>query len=474
MAAMKMIIKILVLIALYILIGSILPFIRQPEITDKTKGNFSVEHFYGADGASVPERAYIMPNNGEALRERLRLISLAEDRIIISTYKFKADLSGRAILAALQAAADRGVKIKILIDGIGVPALAAHNSYFYALLNHDNVEIKLYNPISLLRPWSINGRLHDKYFIVDDNVYTLGGRNIESRFMGYKTNTPSLDWEVLVYNDKAGEGSSMQQILTYFDQIWHLPQTRPMTKNKLMLNRQSVFEAGEELEAFYAEIQYDYPSWFEPIDYYRITQPTKNIHLITNPITPYAKEPVAFYEITQLMQKAKQEVRFHTPYLIANKWMMQELGKIAKNVPQVTMMTNSVANNANLFGAMDYLHNKNRILATGINILEYDQGDSYHGKVFIVDNRLTAVGSFNWDMRSAYINTELMLVIDSEGVNQDMRQLMSVHYEDKSLPVLDEKNYILPENAQPQELSRVKKILMRITWVFARVLRFLM
>ena len=66
-----------------------------------------------------------------------------------------------------------------------------------------------------------------------------------------------------------------------------------------------------------------------------------------------------------------------------------------------------------------------KILETGVGILEYDGGVSYHGKCFVMDGRLSGIGSFNWDMRSAYLDTELMLVIDSEGLNAELRREMA-------------------------------------------------
>ncbi len=72
-----------------------------------------------------------------------------------------------------------------------------------------------------------------------------------------------------------------------------------------------------------------------------------------------------------------------------------------------SIMTNSVANNGNPFGAADYAKNRNRILSTGINIWEYEGGYSYHGKSILIDDDLSVIGSFNMDMRSAYLDTEL-------------------------------------------------------------------
>ena len=81
------------------------------------------------------------------------------------------------------------------------------------------------------------------------------------------------------------------------------------------------------------------------------------------------------------------------------------------------LMTNSVANNGNPFGASDYKKNKEKLLETGITVYEYEGGVSYHGKSITIGDDIDIVGSFNMDMRSAYLDTELMLVIDSKGVN---------------------------------------------------------
>mgnify|MGYP002248664529 FL=1 len=133
------------------------------------------------------------------------------------------------------------------------------------------------------------------------------------------------------------------------------------------------------------------------------------------------------------MKQAKEEVVFHTPYVICDTWMLEQLEAVCAQV-DTAMMTNSVANNGNPFGAMDYQKHKGEILDTGVEILEYDGGVSYHGKCFTMDDRISGVGSFNWDMRSAYLDTELMLVIDSVPLNQQLREEME-RYERDTLEV---------------------------------------
>ena len=141
--------------------------------------------------------------------------------------------------------------------------------------------------------------------------------------------------------------------------------------------------------------------------------------------------------------------------------------------PDGTMMTNSVANNGNPFGATDYLIHKPKILDTGVQILEYDQGVSYHGKCFTIGDRLTGVGSFNWDMRSAYIDTELMLVIDSAALNASMRNYMET-YEHDALEVKDKTTYHLKEGQIPQVISDKRKTRVRLLKPLDWLIRYLL
>ena len=99
----------------YILIGGTLPYRKNPEVSEEYKQNFSVKDYYGTEEGT--DRAKIIIDNGEALKERIRLIDQAQDRIVLSTFSFAADTSGKQMLAALLEAADRGVQIQILADG---------------------------------------------------------------------------------------------------------------------------------------------------------------------------------------------------------------------------------------------------------------------------------------------------------------------------------------------------------------------
>jgi phosphatidylserine/phosphatidylglycerophosphate/cardiolipin synthase-like enzyme len=303
-------------------------------------------------------------------------------------------------------------------------------------------------------------------------LYILGGRNTYDYFLGSQPGYKNYDWDVLVYQED-GQGESMKQLLAYFDAVWNQPECKKFNNYGRLLKKASVRKAAEELKTIYDNMKNKYPQWFEYENYNKKTKPTKQIKLISNPTTCYAKEPVVFYTITQLMQNAKEEVTFHTPYIICNKWMLEEIKKVCENVPKVTMMTNSIANNGNPFGAMDYKNEKGKLLETGMQILEYDGGVSYHGKCFIIDQNISAIGSFNWDMRSTYLDTELMLIIDSDEVNGDLREAMKA-YEDKSLIVVGKENSIVPDGMTKQKISPKRKNRMAVLNLLGKCFRFLM
>lgn len=441
----------------------VLPYARQPAVTAATIEGFTASDFYG--DSDTGQRARIISDNGEALAERIRLISQAEEEIILSTFDFNADDSGKMLLAALLSASRRGVHVSLLVDGLAYATGILGNPWFQALTREENVELKVYNPLNPLKPWNLMGRLHDKYLIADRTAYILGGRNCYDFFLGDHDGYKNYDWDVLVCCEDAGAFPSLDQLLEYFRSVWALDECHAVASRKE--------GKQEELLALYSRMQEEHADWFRPVDYKELTVPARRIRLVSNPIGPQVKEPLVFYTITELMEQAEESVSIHTPYILCDDWMLGQLADICISVPKVTMMTNSVANNGNPFGAMDYYVNKEKLLGSGVGMLEYDSGVSYHGKCFTIDDRIAAVGSFNWDMRSAYLDTELMLVIDSPELNRQLREAMG-GYEQDSLKVIDADSYDLAEGQTPQPLTPSRERRLKLLYYLAYWARFLM
>lgn len=459
---LRKLLLVIALLAAYIC-AIVLPYARQPAVTAATIEGFTASDFYG--DSDTGQRARIISDNGEALAERIRLISQAEEEIILSTFDFNADDSGKMLLAALLSASQRGVHVSLLVDGLAYATGILGNPWFRALTREENVELKVYNPLNPLKPWNLMGRLHDKYLIADRTAYILGGRNCYDFFLGDHDGYKNYDWDVLVCCEDAGAFPSLDQLLEYFRSVWALDECHAVASRKE--------GKQEELLALYSRMQEEHADWFLPVDYKELTVPARRVRLVSNPIGPQVKEPVVFYTITELMEQAEESVSIHTPYILCDDWMLGQLADICISVPEVTMMTNSVANNGNPFGAMDYYANKEKLLGSGVGMLEYDSGVSYHGKCFTIDDRIAAVGSFNWDMRSAYLDTELMLVIDSPQLNRQLREAMG-GYEQDALRVIDADSYDLAEGQTPQPLTPSKERRLKLLYYLAYWARFLM
>lgn len=450
----------LVVFILYMVAGVLIAYHKQPKVQEDTKHNFDMSSVYGT--ANRPERAVIIEENDKALAERVRMIYQAKERIVLSTYAFHSDESGKVMLGALLDAADRGVEIKILADGVESWTAMEGNEYFYALSSLENVEIKIYNRANPLLPWKSMGRMHDKYLIADNHLYMLGGRNTYNYFLGDYPGHKNYDRDVIVYCGNPDEDSSVFSLESYFLTIWEYEECKLFHDSRKLADKASVMQAKEELEEVYAAYFAEYEGVITDTDYEKDTVEVEKITLLSNPITYQAKEPVVWYELCSLMKGAKEQVRIHTPYIICNDVMYEDLEEIAGNVPTVSVMTNSSANNGNPFGAGDYAANRDRIMETGIHIWEYEGGYSYHGKSVLIDDDISIIGSFNMDMRSVYLDTELMLVIHSEAINRSLAENMQ-QYEQSSRQYLTDGTYYNPYDVEPVALTKKHK--RRITMV---------
>lgn len=532
-------------IFLYMVIGATAPFYHYKPVSDITKAGISAADFY-QDGDGV-DRAMILETNQSAWDERMRLMGLAQERIILSTFDFRDGESPRDIMAVMLHKADEGVRVQILVDGFSGLVRMERNRFFYALSSHPNIEIRLYNKMNFLLPWRTQGRMHDKYVIADDYGYILGGRNTFDYFIGsYPTSSRSHDREVLVYNTANGTGksslSSLNQVTDYFNRVWDLEVSAPFHEDGKLAEKAAVMEAADMLRLRYDALAVAHPEllgWdskdadapqaggspghiaasnpdfpdspddagpngacgtlpgqpscpaipidasinddnadvqadghINPLDYYEIhTVPTGKITLVSNPTTIYGKEPTVFYTMTELMKHAEEQVVIHTPYAVFNDTMYDALSQVTRQVP-VTMMINSVENGDNFFASSDYPRHKKDFIDTGMEILEYDGGLSYHGKSLLIDDELCAIGSYNFDLRSTYLDTELMLVIQSPRLTAQLKGYMDTYQAD-CRRLLPDGTYEVPGHITIAPVPLYKRAAWRAVGFLMQPFRFL-
>lgn len=447
---------------IYVIVFAMVPYLKQPEISQDYKERFNVERFYQK---SSSDRATILEHNDDALKERIRAIEHAKEHIIMSTFDFRNDVSGKQMLSSLLKASYRGVDIQILIDGFNGRLRLENDPYFYALATRYNVDIKMYNPISFVQPYKLMSRMHDKYIIIDDDLYILGGRNTFDYFLGKSSSYQNYDRDILVYN-RHHENKSLNQIKSYFYKIWNQKESVDW-KNKGFANIHCVKKANNHLLKIYDQTKKDNNNWYKAIDYNKMTVETDNITLLSNPTSLYSKEPTVFYSLTQLIKNSKEAI-IHTPYVIANEMMYDSFKDMCKD-SDVTLMTNSVLNNGNVFGAVDFALNKEKVLNTGLNVLEYNGGKSYHGKSIVIDDDISIIGSFNMDIKSVYQDSELMLVINSKEVNKELKENFKVYHQDSQKAVV-KNNEIYDLYARSSMIGRIKYYIIKLFDPYVRYL----
>lgn len=413
-------------------------------------------------GASA-ERVLCIDDNTQALCRRLQLIEHAEEELLFSCFRFKDDDSGRDIMAALLNAADRGVKVRMVVDGIS-GFLHLHNSrYFHTLAASPNVEVRIYNPVNLLTPWTLNYRMHDKYIVADNTAYMLGGRNTQNLSLGNYQEKPDIDRDVLVYSPEPDSGTSLTQLRNYFECIWELPTTKPLTSQTKAND-----PTAEALRQRYQQLQTTYPQAFSPMDWEHETIATNGITLLTNPIEAENKAPTLWASLIELM-KSSEKSTVQTPYIICSDQMYEDLTRLDGHVE---IILNSKETGANLWGCTDYMNQKDDLRSTGVTLYEYLGERSSHTKSVLIDDNLSIIGSFNFDMRSAYLDTETMLVIDCPELNAQLRQ-MAQNDIAHSRQVLPDGTENAGSAYQAHELSIVKRVLYPVLRVLVPPFRHL-
>lgn len=443
--------RILLLALLIYLSALVIPYVPHKEVSEIFRKHFENRAFYSDTPGT--ERVAHIPDNTDALRFRLRMIEDAQNEIVLSTFDFNADRSGKEMMSALLHAADRGVSVRVIVDGANGFLDLRKNPWFQAFVNHENVAIRIYNPIHFGKPWKLQARLHDKYLIIDKSMYLLGGRNTTNLFLGDYSSAQNIDWELFVYEDTYTKDSSLEQLFTYFENIWALPDNQEYTCPKLT---EEVAECLQELTDLYPKLKESYPQSYEPWDWKSLTMETNRISLLCNPNMPANKEPWMWYSLNQLMKQGK-DIKVYTPYIICGKEMYQDLTALTEQGISIEMLTNDVASGANPWGCTDYLNHKKKIHKTGIKVYEFMGAHSSHTKAVFIDDRMSIVGSYNFDMRSTYQDTELMLAVDSKELNA----LLQKEFErDKtySKTMAEDGNYQLGENYVPKEMSFGKKL----------------
>ena len=417
---------------------SALALALRPEIDsrDKSQSGFHLVH----DGLS-------------AFVARAVLVEEATVSLDLKYYIYSDDTSGRILTGLLLQAADRGVRVRLLVDDLGTRIT---NPWVLALDSHPKIQLRVFNPVEgrsglrrgfeqLLNFGRINHRMHNKLLVCDGNVAITGGRNIADGYFS-KAETEFLDVDVLAI------GAVVQDASDIFDEYWNSEVAIPVTELALADDDTCTLkELRERVEKYLkGERESEFSRALEKSDlaenlkegevafhWGRATlfsdPPRKVIDRASVPVSEYPG-----YKLEKIIQQCKQQVRITNAYLIPGVPGVDLFSTLQGMDVQVDILTNGLATNdvAAVHGA--YSRYRKPLLQAGVQLYElrpvaeqkqrlhWFKGSSrasLHAKTFVLDDDRAFVGSINLDSRSIIQNTEIGMLIENPEINRALNEL---------------------------------------------------
>ena len=409
--------------------------------------------------------AYILENGFEALLARAWLADHATQSITVQYFIWSNDNIGILASEALIRAANRGVKVRVIVDDL---LIEAEDQTLIALAKHPNVDIRIYNPKHRVgtnvgkRLWniiadfkSVNQRMHDKTFVVDDAIAITGGRNMASEYFNFHHEANFRDRDALIL------GKAVKDISANFDNFWEHPLSVPVEKifaehrffrNPPEVTDSQVLRIYAQLHA-YAKQDSNFdpllkqairsiPESFERLGQEMVWTQVDFIH-----DTPGKNRSESLQgsgdstrALANLVLNAQREIIIQSPYLVLSDQAKTLIQKTLQRGVKIIVNTNSMASTDNLQAFSGYRNQREELLKMGVQIFEFRPDgksrskllnspviDKYqpsvfglHAKSMVVDGKLAYIGTFNFDPRSENLNTEVGVIIHSTHLAQQL------------------------------------------------------
>lgn len=390
-----------------------------------------------------PGKAGFLPiHDGiDALAIRLLLADHAEHSIDTQYYEIEDDLAGRLFIEALLRAADRGVRVRLLLDDYHTKG---YDKNIAALRAHPNFRMRIYNPFTrrsyrfidgLLSFARVNRRMHNKSFTVDSQITVIGGRNIGDHYFSVGHDVNFADLDVI------GIGPVVEDVSAMFDDYWNSPAAIPVrdVARRLGLREVSLSKLLDRMSRAHAEASASkyadavHSSMLEKLEHDLsafVWAPYKLAFDL--PEKTQTSKSIDAAKIRQLLvdafDSATREVILVSPYFVPRLSGVRRFRQLRNRGVDVTVLTNSLASNNQIYAHGGYAPVRKALLKMGVRLYElradalvvggkHMQTNStkatLHTKAFAIDRKHLFIGSFNFDPRSANINTEMGVLIDS-------------------------------------------------------------
>lgn len=379
-----------------------------------------------------------------ALMSRIVLADKAKHSIDLQYYIFFGDATGRLVAQHLLIAADRGVRVRLLLDDIDI---VKEDKLLDALDAHSNIEVRLFNPFRfrqrsllakaaqvLIEGQRLNRRMHNKSFIVDGAQAIIGGRNIGDAYFDVGEDSYFRDLDALAI------GPIVPEIAASFDRYWNSDSAFPVhaftghdaNPENLADQRGELLKNAREFDqsAYADALAEELPNGPSADQNGRWSWGDAKL-VVDSPEKIDADKDGEHVniggQIAPTFMAAKQQVLLISPYFIPGDTGMKSLATLRKRDVEIKVLTNALAATDEPAVHAGYVRYRRDLLELGVDLYEFrpiagdpvdvvhgtSSGVSLHAKAMVVDHRNVFIGSMNFDPRSRYLNTELGVIVDS-------------------------------------------------------------
>jgi putative cardiolipin synthase len=396
---------------------------------------------------------YPLPDARDAFAARALLAQGAERTLDVQYYIWRNDMSGTLLFEALRAAADRGVRVRLLLDDNDTSGL---DTLLASLASHSNIEVRLFNPFVIREPrwigyvtdfFRLNRRMHNKSFTADNQATIIGGRNVGDEYFGATEGVVFVDLDVMAV------GPVVTEVSTEFDRYWASGSSYPVERLLPAVNPAAIAEltsSALRVERDPAAVAYMNAlrnlSFVHEMDQGRLVLDWSATRMISDDpakgLGLAGPETLLSPKLREIIGESAAEVYMESPYLVPTAAEFDEFVAVAERGVKVKVLTNSLQATDVPIVHAGYVKRRKPLLEAGVTLYELrrlspdtaprrgagplgSSGSSLHAKAFSVDNSRVFIGSFNFDPRSSTLNTEMGFVIDSPALAHRMEVALS-------------------------------------------------
>jgi cardiolipin synthase C len=386
----------------------------------------------------------LLSSGEEALADLIALADHAQRTLDIQYYIIQQNDSARLLLHHVRLAAERGVRVRLLVDDLNT---AGEDRRFMHLGEHPNLEVRVFNPFpgGRFATWTrfvasatdirrINHRMHNKLFVADDALAITGGRNIGDQYFTRDQHNNFIDLDVVA------AGAIVSELSASFDAFWNSKYAYPIASVASPVSAEPssppLIDTGTAANANWLARELD--SGSVPLTWVPATVLADRPAKIASETSPDEEVTIA-NDLSALMRSAKQELIVISPYFVPGKDGMALFAQLVSQGVRIRILTNSLASTDSPLVHTGYARYRVQLLKLGIELSEVrprlgqkrarfhpfrSSNASLHAKALVIDQKTVFIGSMNMDARSAHTNSELGLVIRSADIAHQVTSLL--------------------------------------------------